>query len=378
MKKKLLTLSSALLMFSCGSETKINSFDFPKKNPHIINGTLTDQSQFPSVAALIDYYGSEWCSGTLIKPDFIITAAHCIPSTPTSMKVVYGVSDIYQSCEDCKHEIALVKANPNYDFNGDYGWNDIGWVLLKEPIKDAVTAEVLPEKWFSSVLHIGDLVKIAGYGNDSNWNSGFLNSAEAPIIDFFTSAGSVNGNFNRNGNLNRSDGFRSSFEQGASMLEMVVGLDDTGAPNLCYGDSGGPTYVEYNGSVFLTGITSRIPPGKPAECGHGAVVGLPGHYQKITEEVYLELKNCRDYGDCGEEGGAGGGGAGGNGVGDGGAGGSDSGGSSIGFPEPSEEPFVMLDRTACNYSKDDKENSGAGYVLLLGMAGLLGLRRRKN
>ena len=365
MKNNSLTIGAILSVVGCVSETGLNQenvkpFDSPKKEGEVINGNPAEYSSFPSIVALAGHDGSEWCSGTLIKPDFVITAAHCIPYDPGSRTIVYGVSDISQPCDGCVHEIALVKAHPEYNPSHNYGLDDIGWVLLKEPIQDAVTAEILPESVFSSALHVDDIVQIAGYGNDSNGFYGYLNSAEVPIIDFLTATGSVNGKFE-----NKYTGSESLLK------EMVVGLDNTAAPNLCYGDSGGPTYVEYNGSLFLTGVTSRVPPGKPIECGHGAVVSLPGHYQELTEKVYLELLKCKGDPDCSGNGGSGGSAG-------TGAGGSDVGGSggSAGFPGYAEEPFVMLDRTNCNYS--GKQNDNSGYGLLLGMAGLLGFRRRKD
>ena len=90
------------------------------------------------------------------------------------------------------------------------------------------------------------------------------------------------------------------------------------------GDSGGPTYIEADGKEYLTGITSRVPPGMPQQCGHGAVVTLPGAFSDLTNERYSALLKCRDEGDCSDvyDGNIGGGnGEGGNGEGGSGAGG---------------------------------------------------------
>ncbi len=368
--KNLLTVSAIFSVMGCGSgnesdQNDVKHFDFPKNKGEIINGNPAEHSSFPSIVAMIDNEGSEWCSGTLIKPDFVITAAHCIPYNAKNRKIVYGVSDVYEPCDECVHEIAQVKANQEYFPFKNYGLNDIGWLLLKEPITNAVTAEVLPEELFDVALHTGDIVQIAGYGNDSYGSYGYLNSANVPIIDFLTADGSVNGFF------------EGKPGKGYSLLEMVVGLDDVTAPNLCYGDSGGPTYVEYNGSIFLTGVTSRVPPGKEVECGHGAVVGLPGHYQDLTEKVYLELKNSA----IGEGGSGGSDGSGGNsGSGNGGSG--NVGDGSAETSSYADEPIVMLDRPSCSYSNNgyshNKNNNNMEYGLLLGMAGLLGFRRRRD
>src|SRR5678810_913006 len=52
----------------------------------VIGGEITPEGEFPGVGALwLSSQGSFECTGTLIAPDVILTAAHCIvfaPETP--------------------------------------------------------------------------------------------------------------------------------------------------------------------------------------------------------------------------------------------------------------------------------------------------------
>ncbi len=46
----------------------------------IIGGSTTADGQWPWQASL-HFKGSHSCGGTLVAPDFIITAAHCFPKS---------------------------------------------------------------------------------------------------------------------------------------------------------------------------------------------------------------------------------------------------------------------------------------------------------
>ncbi len=48
------------------------------KNDYIIGGRLANKQEFPSVVALIDESGRAFCTGNLIAPDIIATAGHCV------------------------------------------------------------------------------------------------------------------------------------------------------------------------------------------------------------------------------------------------------------------------------------------------------------
>ena len=352
-----------------GSEvraSKINAKDFPDYKTNVINGTPGLHEDFPSVIAMT-YLGSEVCTGTLIKPDFILTAAHCVPYLE---KAIYGYSDISEACDDCSHDVFLAVQHVSYNSHQDYFWKDVGWALLEKPIENAVTAEILPLNSFPQELEVGRIVTIAGYGENGTTDTGNLFYGEVPITTFFTENGPTS-------------------NPSSSIEEMVVGLDEPEAPNLCYGDSGGPTYIEADGKEYLTGITSRVPPWMPQQCGHGAVVTLPGAFSDFTNEMYLALLKCRDENDCSDVYGNGDGGNGGGGNEEGGseAGGNGEGGSSNPIIENHHEPFVMIEDTDCNYSgRPSGLSSGQSlgqpnnqnyFNFILGAAGLAYVLRRK-
>lgn len=357
-----LLVSSISLMAGCrgagdSEEAEINAADFPGHETQVINGTPGLHEDFPSIIAMT-YFGLEMCTGTLIRPDFILTAAHCVPYLE---KAVYGLSDISEACDDCSRDVFLAVDHASFDPYQDYFWKDVGWALLEKPFENAVTAEILPKEAFPQALEVGKMVTIAGYGENGVMDSGNLFYGVVPITSFFTENGPVSNPFQ-------------------SLEEMAVGLDDPAAPNLCYGDSGGPTYIEIDSKKYLTGITSRIPPDMPQQCGHGAVVTLPGAFANLTDERYLALLKCRDEGDCSDVYGGVGGSGGGSGIGGNNEGGNDESGGGGGarnpLPENHREPFVMIGDTDCNYSGRSGRDEN-GLLLLLAPLLLYGLRKRK-
>ncbi|MFQ5486100.1 MAG: trypsin-like serine protease [Desulfobacterales bacterium] len=355
--KKILAAMLSLPLVACGpaddksGEVELNP---PQNEARVINGTPGEHSMFPSIVALLDYAGGEMCTGTLIKEDLVITAAHCIPYIESA---AYGVSDINTLSngtgqdESPVYKIAVAVDHPDYYPFETYAPNDIGWALLEKPVRNAVLGDVLPEDLFDEALQVGNLVTIAGYGQNGETESGILYYGDVPITNLFTKKGPAED------------------YPDLPIKEMVVGKENIYEPNLCYGDSGGPTYLEHNGSVFVTGVTSRIPPNMPVSCGYGAVVTLPGAYSELTELKYEVMVKCRDTGDCddidigSEEG---------------------QGGNGPGTPEKDPirenhaEPFVMLDDTRCSYSGGRSGDDSSGLGFILGAVGLAYTIRRRR
>ncbi len=346
-KKIIAAAGASSFLLGCGSEAGINPAELPQYQPSVLNGTIGEHSQFPSIAALTGMNGKdEICSGTLLKPDLVLTAAHCLyPKSYYGYRIVYGASDLVEDYKpENVFEIEMMARHPCY-FSSSYSneakirennnsglsyseaglsensADDLGLILLKEEIPNAVTAEMLFPESYSEVLETGKILTVAGYGLDEEGQTGVLKYGLVPII-------------------------------GRTEYEMHLGLDEPEAQNSCFGDSGGPTYIDVNGKTYLTGVTSRSPLDTAPECGHGFIVTLPGSYQNWIDRAYENLKQGlveeNKYGTsfCDE---------------------------AIDDEVVPEGP-LMIDRTACNYS-GEKNNycSGLFSLLLLYFA-----RKRKN
>lgn len=264
MGKKLLSLFLLIfLLFSCSSSEQKHELSFTLQQP-IIGGDFADYVDYPSVVSLVGPIGTHMCTGTLVLPDLIITAAHCTrPNSKEFIAVVYGYEDPAMAPTE-KH-LAVYETKRNPDYLPIWGFDpgpahDISIVVLEKPIKNSFTSPVLPPSHFD-VIQNGNEVEIVGYGRSSleDPQGGVLHAAITNIV--------------KNNNY-----------------ELQLG--DENAPNACHGDSGGPAYVDCNQQRYVTGVTSRAV-GEPL-CASGAYYGIPGAYIDWIESEYTRMVKERD------------------------------------------------------------------------------------
>lgn len=262
-----------VLAQGCSSDPKTEPVGTSKDC--VVNGWRASQSSYPSVVALVGpSSNSPFCTGTLVKPDMVITAAHCaLLYTAKNTYVSYGLDLPESDTEnDSLTRVADVWIHPDYNPNHDgcdplekcpisdsRPWNDVAVLTLTKDVKSPTCAPILED---TTSLSVGDAVRIVGYGQ--NW----VDDSESPLY-----AGDV------------PVMKLTSFEIEVGDPDVNNTREKTGA---CFGDSGGPIYVERHGVVYVTGITSRSAFG-PA-CGHGAVYELPSAYIKQMTDAYRVAK----------------------------------------------------------------------------------------
>ncbi|MFV8753737.1 trypsin-like serine protease [Nannocystaceae bacterium ST9] len=201
-------------------------------DPNIYGGSAANYCGWPT-AIYLDF-GFSACSGTLVHPDIVITAAHC-PDTPSGKNATVRFGEDYGGGE--RAVSATCYSNPGY--TGSVGETDYAYCRLSQSVTDI---PIIPPAFGcdTSALSIGREVVIVGFGESDNGGSGSKREVTT-TIEAIGQTAFIGGN----------------------------------GKDACFGDSGGPVFIqlksEFGGDDTWRafGITSG-----GADCGSGGTYSL--------------------------------------------------------------------------------------------------------
>ncbi|MGZ3693421.1 MAG: S1 family peptidase, partial [Bdellovibrionota bacterium] len=211
-----------------------------------------------------DHHSGSLCTGTIIRNNIAVTAAHCIPAGDTKPIVVFN-PDMHAPNPNV-HPAQEVMVNPKWGSHAGKGMDQGDIALVK----------------FGGGLPKG-YKKVSSVGTDSEIKSGAnVILAGYGIDNARTKTGA--------GRLRKTAVQITNSRTGKS--EMI--LDQSHGHGACHGDSGGPAYVTRNGKMILAGVTNRSYPSRaPDDCGHKVVyTKVPAYRSWIQKsEKRLETSN---------------------------------------------------------------------------------------
>lgn len=216
----------------------------------ILNGIPT--TDFPDCVA-VGRLNEFCCTGTLIHPSVVLTAGHC------AVEGCAGRILIGDRVDDARAQVVLVSQVETHPDYGSGPFNDLALLILAQPVQG-----VAPRALASpGAAEEAGSVRLVGFGTTDS--AGRLGYGERRRVDVAVAAPDT--------------------AYGADPLTEFV----AGAPLLnkdtCPGDSGGPAYVEIDGSWYLAGVTSRATLGAMRTCGDGGIYERVGAFHPWIEAI---------------------------------------------------------------------------------------------
>lgn len=227
--------------------------DSPIPPQPIAGGTVVEECGWPTAVTMLS--GTSLCTGTLVHPELVVFAAHCMYFSETSPAFVGFGETLFPSAREVPTQSCTMF--PEWDPSPASDGFDVAFCVLAEPVLDVPIVPILMG-CETEVLELDQEVTLVGYGETDTGPLGTKHKTMA-TLDWM-----------------------------GGETEINIGGDGVGS---CSGDSGGPAYVRLaDGSWRVFGINSR-----GSGCGGVGVYGLiHGHVQWIEDTSGLDVTPCHD------------------------------------------------------------------------------------
>lgn len=236
----------------------------------VVGGAPIEDNRWPDAAGIVFYGQYVGCTGVLVGPRTVITAAHCAD----------GITHVKLDTNRwTARDGELIAAEAVIRHPRAASTYDIAVVRLAEASTVAprpIAADCVAE----AALTDGAPVIVVGYGStrrDGNGGSSVLVEGTTFVQDADCSEARIDG-----------------MVTGCQVKGGEIGAGGNGV-DACFGDSGGPLYLPTPDGVFVAGITSRGYMGVRNPCGEGGIYVRPDAVlpwiQRVSEDE-IALPAC--------------------------------------------------------------------------------------
>jgi secreted trypsin-like serine protease len=210
----------------------------------VVGGTRVPAGKWPDVAVVISRDST--CTGTLIAPDVVLTAGHCI-GAEAPIEVIIGTVNYGLPGTGERIAVAWARTYPSWDERYDIAVLKLAARSKAEPRKIAAVCDTRVGLVGGALVHIVGFGLATEAGTDRNTA---LREADMPVLDPTCTMDAA---------------CQASIAPHGEFIAGGNGVD------ACFGDSGGPIYLLTDDGWALVGVVSRglAVPGLP--CGEGGV-----------------------------------------------------------------------------------------------------------